>query len=379
MPSLRLIQVSTNPHTIVLHQNRSFSTWNGWKARYASFWERHRVGWIRAARFVKYTRIPFLIVSIYSLGYQQGIIDDSRNPEACRQALLDNVFASVGVLDRSHVHTVHDGDSLLKSHNKDCKRIAKIGRSIVHVARGYVQKQLEVTAKEIRGKLPLDITEEQFLSILMQNPDIQQWYKAKLQLEGNWSYLLLETKIPNAFVSEILPKRIFVTIAMLDIIENDDELALVLGHEVSHLILGHVSDQNMAETLLRTVEILLLSLDPTEGLLSLAFVASLAALRRAFTASFSRDHEREADELGIKLAAMACYNTHRAATVFQRLHEKEQVPSTGNKLFSFANSHPPTEERYRDLVLASESENADSYDNCSAIKKKMASAGLSLW
>jgi Zn-dependent protease with chaperone function len=79
------------------------------------------------------------------------------------------------------------------------------------------------------------------------------------------------------------------------------------------------------------------------------------------------------------LAAMACYNTHRAASVFQRLHEKEQVPSTGNKLFSFANSHPPTDERYRDLVLASESENADSYDNCTAIKKKMASAGLRFW
>lgn len=374
-----LLKVSSNPHSIVFHPNRSFSTLNGWKARYTSFWERHRVRFIRAARFVKYTRIPFLIVSIYSLGYQQGIIDDSRNPEECRQALLDNVFASMGVSDRSHVHTVQDGDSMLRSHNKDCKRIAKIGRSIVHVARGFVQKQLETTAKEIRAKLPQDITKEQFVSTLLQNSDFQQWYKAKTQLEGNWSYLLLETKVPNAFVSEILPKRIFVTIAMLDIIDNDDELALVLGHEVSHLILGHMSHQNMAETLLRTLEILLLSLDPTEGLLSLAVVASLAAFRRACTASFSRDHEREADELGIKLAAMACYNTHRAASVFQRLHEKEQVPSTGNKLFSFANSHPPTDERYRDLVLASESENADSYDNCTAIKKKMASAGLRFW
>lgn len=349
------------------------------KSLFSSFWERNRVNWKRVARIVKYTRIPFLVMSVYGLGYQQGIIDDSRNPEAARQALLDNVFASVGVVDRSHVHTVHDGDSLLKSNNKACRRIARIGRSIVHVAREYVQKQLELTSLAIRAKLPQDITEEQLVSVLMQNDDFQRWYKAKCQLEGSWSYLLLETKIPNAFVSEILPKRIFVTIAMLDIIQNDDELALVLGHEVSHLILGHVSKRNVVETILRAVEVLLLSVDPTEGVLSLAVVGTLATLRQAITASFSRDHEREADELGIKLAAMACYNTQRAASVFQRLHEKEQIPSAGNKLFSFANSHPPTEERYRDLVSASESENADSYDNCTAVKKKMASAGLSLW
>ena len=343
---------------------------------------RYRERWSRFAQYagwVKYLRIPFLVMSVYGLGYQKGIIDDSRNPQATRQALLDNVFASVGVADRSHVHTVSDGDSLFKTSNKECKRIAMVGRSIVKVAREYVQKQLEATATEIRIKLPQDITEEQFIAVLLQNDEFVKWYNGKCQMEGNWSYLLLETKVPNAFVSEILPKRIFVTIAMLDIIENDDELALVLGHEVSHLILGHVSEQNMAELMLRTIEVLLLSIDPTEGLLSLAVVGALAAIRNAFTASFSRENEREADELGIKLAAMACYDTQRAASVFQRLHEREVMPSTGKHLLSFADSHPPTAERYRDLITASETENADTYNHCTAIKKKMASAGLALW
>ncbi len=76
---------------------------------------------------------------------------------------------------------------------------------------------------------------------------------------------------------------------------------------------------------------------------------------------------------------MACYDTQRAASVFQRLHEREVVPSTGKHLLSFADSHPPTAERYRDLITASETENADTYNHCTAIKKKMASAGLALW
>lgn len=367
--------ISSQPQSLRLFSSASN---NKLSSSISSYWNRNSQYWKRVARVVKYIRIPFLVLSVYGFGYQQGIIDDSRNPQGTQQALLDNVFASVGVYDRAHVHIVQDGDSYLKSSNKSCKRIAKIGRSIVKVARQYVQQQIELKAKEIRAKLPLDITEEQFLAVLMRNDDFQRWYKAKSQLEGNWSYLLLETKLPNAFVSEILPKRIFVTISMLDIISNDDELALVLGHEVSHLILGHVSERNTAETTLRTMEVLLLSVDPTEGLLSLAVVGALAGIRQAVTASFSRDHEREADELGMKLAAMACYDTQRASTVFQRLHEKEQVPSTGTRLLSFADSHPPTEERYRDLVSASETENADSYDHCATVKKKLASSGLSL-
>jgi len=344
--------------------------------------------WHRLARIVRYTRIPFLVLSVYGLGYQQGIIDDSRNPTATRQSLLENVYASAGVKgdSRQHVHIVTDGDessisSILKSAsqtNKDAKRIAHIGRSIVKVARQYVQEQLETIAKEIKDQLPADVSEQQFLTILLKHDEFQLWHKAKSQLEGNWSYLLLETKVPNAFVSEILPKRIFVTIAMLDIIQNDDELALVLGHEVSHLILGHLSERNRVETMLRTIEILLLSLDPTEGLLSLALVGSLATIRKAFTAAFSRDHEREADELGIKLAAMACYDTQRASIVFQRLHEQEMKgsPTSGsNTLLSFADSHPPTAERYRDLVTASETENAEAYtDNCAVVKKRLEKA-----
>jgi hypothetical protein len=148
------------------------------------------------------------------LGYQQGIIDDSRNPEATREALLDNVLLSVGVSSRQHVHTVRDGDSSLlfasqNSQNKAVKRVAYIGRSIVQVAREYVKQQMQETAQNVRAKLPDDITEEQFLQVLVQNEEFQVWSKATQQLQGNWSYLLLETKLPNAFVSEILPKVCF--------------------------------------------------------------------------------------------------------------------------------------------------------------------------
>lgn len=68
----------------------------------------------------------------------------------------------------------------------------------------------------------------------------------------------------------MLPHKIFVTTGLFDkFVNNDDELAMILGHEVSHLIRGHLSASTNIETWIRGVEIFLLFLDPTEGLLSL--------------------------------------------------------------------------------------------------------------
>ena len=68
----------------------------------------------------------------------------------------------------------------------------------------------------------------------------------------------------------MLPQKIFVTTGLFDqYVKNDDELAMILGHEVSHLILGHMSASSFYESVVRGAEILILMLDPTEGLLSL--------------------------------------------------------------------------------------------------------------
>ena len=46
--------------------------------------------------------------------------------------------------------------------------------------------------------------------------------------------MLIPSEMPNAFVSEILPHRIFITTSLFEkFIESQDELALVLGHEIS--------------------------------------------------------------------------------------------------------------------------------------------------
>ena len=332
--------------------------------------------WILLGRAVRYLRIPFLVVSVYGLGYQQGIIDDSRNPQQTRGALLDNVLAGVGA-SRDTMDVIHDGEAGLFSSTQthaETKRVAAIGRKLVQVAKIYVKNELKETEDRIQANLPSDkATYDQLVTAFAADQPYQQWTMALRRLEGDWSYLILQTKLPNAFVTEILPRQIFITTAMFQFIENDDELALILVHEISHLILGHLTKQNGLETMLRTVEVLLLSMDPTEGIVALAIIGALATLRIAFTAAHSRDHEREADEIGMQFAAMACFNTKKAAKFFDKLQSNKRGGQTLSRWIRFVDTHPSSADRYYDLVLASDTENAEKYSTttCRSVAQRL--------
>lgn len=141
----------------------------------------------------------------------------------------------------------------------------------------------------------------------------------------------------------------------------------------------------------------------------------IAYLRKVWFASHSREHEKEADELGIKLAAMSCFNTRRAAKVFAKMHDhnvnldreeqvtiaqlgdssssssnnsggSSEVVSDGNnhvvenerkrkegyELSSFMDSHPPTLLRYDYLLNLSKEENPDKYSSqCNNTRRKL--------
>lgn len=391
--------------------------------------------WRRVAWFVKYTRIPILILGIYGLGYQQGIIDYAREPHLLQQGLLLHALSGLGVTSmdqvdvlrvthsssrRTSLDVVNDNNESDVQEEHPTRRpwllrrrktamvvlnrtntinsltnqqVAMVGHHMVHTAQAFVRAELAKAQQEARGEnepestttntnktpptslsfpiKPKQQQQQQQKSKQMEdsNPhedeNVEFWLQAQRRLEGgDWQYVLVDTPIPNAFVAEILPRRIFVTTGLLEslatrnkenvgkkriangFVSNSDELALVLGHEVSHLILGHVSKRNQVEALLRTLEVLLLSLDPTEGLLSLYIVTMLAGVRAAISACYSRDDERQADELGMILCAMAGCDLTKACHVFYKMAQAEG----GVESASVMSSHPPTMERYEFLT-----------------------------
>ena len=329
-------------------------------------------------------------------------MDFSREPEKIQSSLLDTTLASVGCTspeDKECVLIANEGQSkkLLSKLRSDMRNIKDdesrdklqkrmvmlqnssiVGEKIVSVARSYVKEKLTEAVKVATSRMPPEVLEDEDMlyQLLERDEDVNLLTRARKHVEGPWQFIVIPSTVPNAFVSEILPHRIFVTTALFEtFIASQDELALVLGHEISHLILGHHSARNTLETASRTLEILFLSLDPTEGLLSLGFMSGLASLRAAVGALYSRENERQADELGIKLTAMACYDTKSASIVFNKMqkHNVENGLGVGGVGFrGLFDSHPPSEERYLSLLEQSEDENPRKYEetSCASLTTK---------
>ena len=359
------------------------------------------VRWRVFARIVRYIRLPVLLGSLWGVGYQQGIISCARNPDEVKQSLLMSVLADWGCTDPELAHAVTDdlvvarrvaqlgrkmkqaADKLTRKNqqvtwkeNRSARRVARIGRKIKKAAKELARTNQRAAIKEVMEKLPQDVTEQQFMQVLQLDEAFIMWTAAIENLEGRWTYMHLDVEPPNAFVTEFVPRHIFITSGMLSIIANDDELALVLGHELSHMILGHNVEGNILDGILRAVEVLLLSIDPTTGLLSLGVIGFLATLRKALTARYSREQEKEADKMGIQLAAMACFDTFKAADVFRRINEQSIAVPDQHNLSVFADSHPPSRERYENMVKMSETQNAATYADttCASIASRLKSA-----
>ena len=140
---------------------------------------------------------------------------------------------------------------------------------------------------------------------------------------------------PNAFQTRDRSGRpvIGMTIALVNLMRNPDELAFVLGHESSHHILGHIDltiEQAMAGALVGGILATINGADDTAVEQAQKIGANLGARR------FSKDFELQADSLGTVIAFRAGFDPLKGALFFSRL------PDPGN---AFLGTHPPNAQR----------------------------------
>jgi predicted Zn-dependent protease len=125
--------------------------------------------------------------------------------------------------------------------------------------------------------------------------------------------------------------------------DNEAQLAAVLGHEIGHFLRRH-SIERLRDIKTRSAFGQFIGMFGLVGL-----VGQLATLAGAF--AYSREHEREADRIGLALMTRAGYDPHEAAKVWGNLLEElratpENDPSKNSVLFA---SHPPSDERRNTL------------------------------
>ena len=122
---------------------------------------------------------------------------------------------------------------------------------------------------------------------------------------------------------------IYVTVALLADLENEAQLAALIGHELSHALLRHTFRKRQASLGNAAIAV---------GTLGLGTVPAVAA-----QAGYSRDLEREADEHGMELVSRAGYDVAEAAKVLERLELLSR--EEGGTESSWLGSHPDQAER----------------------------------
>lgn len=184
---------------------------------------------------------------------------------------------------------------------------------------------------------------------------VEVYYKSK-KLEKDlknfaWEFNVVDDpKTVNAFC---MPGgKVVVYTGILKVTQNEDALAVVLGHEIAHALANH-GNERMSQGLVAQLGLtsldLALSQKPAETR-NLLMTAAGAGAQVGVLLPFSRKHESEADEIGLYLMAMAGYNPNEAAPFWERMNK---MAGGGSRPPEFLSTHPdPTKrsEKLKSLV-----------------------------
>ncbi len=147
-------------------------------------------------------------------------------------------------------------------------------------------------------------------------------------------------KAPNAFA---LPGGfVFVSRPIVLLCEgNRDELAFVLGHEMGHIISGHAIERIVTHSAVSVASRAAPVSGPLAGWLRRVGVQFLET-------AYSRDHELEADRLGVRLSAAAGYDPEASMRLLGRLAEMKDA-SPANDPGEYFSTHPTFDLRIRSI------------------------------
>lgn len=163
---------------------------------------------------------------------------------------------------------------------------------------------------------------------------------------GPWEVRVFQDETANAFA---LPgRKIGVHTGLLAVAKNQDQLATVIGHEVGHVMGRHgaerVSDQYAAQLTASGVGVLLGAVSDPSSPLHAGTMAALGAGAQVGVLKFSRDHETEADRLGLDYMATAGFDPRESVPLWQNM-----AAASKSRPIEFLSTHPAPETRIQDL------------------------------
>ena len=160
----------------------------------------------------------------------------------------------------------------------------------------------------------------------------------------SWEFNLVNDKQVNAFC---MPGgKIVVYEGLLNIVSSDDELAVVIGHEVAHAVAKH-SNERISQQLLTQYGAQMLGKalsNKSEAIQKIGNSVYGLGAQYGVTLPFSRKHESEADYMGLIFMTIAGYNPNVAVTFW-----KKMSASGSTSVPEFMSTHPSDATRISDI------------------------------
>lgn len=159
----------------------------------------------------------------------------------------------------------------------------------------------------------------------------------------DWEFKVIDdSKTMNAFA---LPGgKVAVYTGLFKPAHNEAGLAAVMGHEVAHAVARHGA-QRVSQSLLVQAGLTAASLSVDDPKQKEAIIGGLGAgAAIGILLPFSRDHEIEADQIGLMYMAKAGYDPAQAIQFWERFKK-----STGDGPPEFLSTHPAPSSRIRAL------------------------------
>jgi predicted Zn-dependent protease len=168
-----------------------------------------------------------------------------------------------------------------------------------------------------------------------------------LHLKGyrfDWEFNVIRDRQINAFC---LPGgKVAVYSGLLPIVENDDQLATVLSHEIAHALAHHSNErltrQAMHEKAVEAANGALGRMNPTERQILIGVLSGGASVREL---AYDRQQESEADHIGLFLMTFAGYDPDEAVEFWERMRQA----SHGGRPPEILSTHPSDVQRIQQM------------------------------
>ena len=168
----------------------------------------------------------------------------------------------------------------------------------------------------------------------------------------DWTYYVVDSETPNAFCLPGGYVAVYTGIlditgngdgqVTLDDLSDPDKLAVVMGHEIGHALAHHGAERMSQQQVMQMGQMAVgVGLGDMDVGQQRAIMQAFGVAAQGTVLSFSREHETEADKIGLDLLVRACYDPREAPELWERMGKLNE----GQRPPEWMSTHPASETR----------------------------------